>query len=168
LTHFLAATGLLVVAALVQSTLGEQLPFLAGRPDLPLLVVLAWGMLRGHSEGAAAGFLGGLILDSVSYTPFGLHAALHGLVGYGVGLAKTNLYRGNLPFFVAAALSATLFLHVCSYLFLQAAGSRMPPLGYSMQLALASAALNAMLIGPAFLMSRSVLRLLDGWRELRL
>jgi cell shape-determining protein MreD len=32
--------------------------------------------------GAAAGFIGGVLFDSVTYTPYGMNAALLGLIGY--------------------------------------------------------------------------------------
>jgi len=51
------ATGLLLVAALIQSLIGPSLPVLQGRPDFPLVIVLAWSMLRGSAEGAVVGFM---------------------------------------------------------------------------------------------------------------
>ena len=67
--------GLLALAALLQSVLGPSLPLVRGRPDLVLVVVLAWAMLRGSGEGAFVGFLGGALLDSVTYTQFGINSA---------------------------------------------------------------------------------------------
>ena len=68
--RFAIAAGLVSVAALIQSLTGPSLPVVRGRPDLVMVVVLAWSMLRGSGEGAFVGFLGGVLLDSVSYTPF--------------------------------------------------------------------------------------------------
>ena len=79
--RFLIAAGLCAVAALVQSVEGPSLPLVRGRPDSVLVVVMAWAMLRGSGEGAFVGFLGGALLDSVTYTQFGINSALFGLVG---------------------------------------------------------------------------------------
>ena len=65
-------------------------------------------MLRGSGEGAFVGFLGGVLLDSVSYTPFGINSALFGLVGYFIGLPEVNVYRGNLPYFLGTAAIVVL------------------------------------------------------------
>ena len=99
--RFAVAAGLLALAALLQSVLGPSLPAVHGRPDLVLVVVCAWAMLRGSGEGAFVGFLGGLLLDSVTYTQFGINTALFGLIGYAIGLPEVNAYRGNLPYFLA-------------------------------------------------------------------
>src|SRR5215510_11988254 len=98
--RFLIAGGMLAVAALLQSLLGPTLPLVHGRPDYVLVVVLAWSMLRGSGEGAFVGFLGGVLMDSVAYTPFGINSALMGLTGYFTGLPEVSVYRGNWPYFL--------------------------------------------------------------------
>lgn len=168
MTHLLAATGLLLVATLGQTLLAPALASLGVRPDLPLIVVLAWAMLRGSNEGAAVGFIAGILLDSVSYTPFGVNSALMGILGYCVGLAETNLYRGNLPFFFATGVAATLLYHAAMFLVLQAMGLTMPPILAVLQVAGPAALANALLIAPVFLLCRRVVRTIAGWRQLRL
>ncbi len=168
MTHYLAATALLYVAALLQSISGPQWPLLAGRPDFPLVMVLAWAMLRGSNEGALIGFTGGLLLDSVSHTPFGVNTSLLGLVGYGVGLVETNLYRGSLPFFLGTAVIATFGYHVATFLLLQAMRLAMPPIEQVIWTAVPAAAANALLVAPTFLLCRRMLRALAGWRQMRL
>src|ERR1700694_5713217 len=101
--RFVIAAGLLFVAALLQSVMGPSLPVVRGRPDLVLVVVLAWSMLRGSGEGAFVGFVGGGVLGSVGYTPLGINSALFGLLGYFTGLPEVNIYRGNLPYLLGTA-----------------------------------------------------------------
>src|ERR1700737_5255159 len=124
--RFVIAAGLLFVAALLQSVLGPSLPIVRGRPDLVLVVVLAWAMVRGAGEGAFVGFLGGALLDSVTYTQFGINSALLGLIGYFTGLPEVNVYRGNLPYFLGTAAIITVIYHTLYFLILQALGTRMP------------------------------------------
>jgi rod shape-determining protein MreD len=162
------AAGLLLLAALFQSLVGTSLPFLGGRPDLPLVLVLAWAVLRGPHEGALVGFIGGLLLDSVRYTPFGLNAAFLGIIGYVAGLPQANVYRGNFPFFFGTAVVVTLAYHLLMLLALQAYGLRLPPLAETWTLALWAAVLNALLLAPAYLLCRRLLRALAGWTQLRL
>src|SRR5437870_13622559 len=126
--RFVIAAALLVVAALAQSVMGPSLPLVRGRPDAVLVVVLAWAMLRGSGEGAFVGFLGGVLLDSVAYTPFGINSALFGLLGYFTGLPEVNAYRGNLPYFLATTAVATFAYHTLHFLILQPLGNSMPPI----------------------------------------
>ena len=166
--RFAIAAGLLAVAALLQSVLGPSLPLVRGRPDLVFVVVLAWAMLRGSGEGAFVGFLGGLLLDSVTYTAFGINTALFGLLGYAIGLPEVNVYRGNLPYFVGISALATLVYHTLYFLILQALGNLMPPLLDTYVTAMPAALMNALLVPPAFVLCRRLVRALAGWTQLRL
>jgi len=159
---------LLAAAALAQSVMGPSLPLERGRPYSVLVIVLAWAMLRGAGEGAFVGFLGGALLDSVTYAPFGINSALFGLVGYFIGLPEVNVYRGNLPYFLGTAALATLAYHTLYFLILQALGTALPPIVETYATALPAALLNAALIAPAFLLCRRLLRALAGWTQLRL
>ena len=159
---------LLAFAALLQSVLGPTLPLVRGRPDFVLVVVLAWAMLRGPIEGAIAGFLGGMLLDSVTYTQFGINTALLGLIGYCAGLPEVNVYRGNLPYFLGITALATLAYHTLYFLILQALGNSMPPLIETYEAALPAAVLNALLVPLAFVICRRLLRMLAGWNQMRL
>ena len=166
--RFLIAFGLLLAAALVQSIVGETLPLLRSRPDFPLVLVVAWAVLRGSNEGAVVGFVGGLLLDTVSATPFGLNGALLGIAGYATGLPEANVYRGNFPFFLGTAVLVTLLYHTLTLLALQAFGLGLPPVMRTYEVAIPAAILNAALLAPAFILCRRVLRALDGWTQLKL
>src|SRR5260370_35819476 len=157
------AAGLLATAAVAQSVMGPSLPLVRGRPDAVLVVVLAWSMLRGSGEGAFVGFLGGVLFDSVTYTPFGINAALFGLLGYFTGLPEVNVYRGNLPYFLGTAAIATLAYPTAYFLLLQALGTSMPPIIETYAAAVPAALLNALLLAPTFVLCRRLLRALDGW-----
>jgi rod shape-determining protein MreD len=125
-------------------------------------------MLRGSIEGAVVGFLGGLLLDSVTYTPFGVNSALLGLIGYTIGIPEVNVYRGNLPYFFGAALVATLAYHTFFLLLLQANGLGLPPVMETYATALPAALMNPLLLAPTFIICRRLLRALAGWTQLRL
>jgi rod shape-determining protein MreD len=125
-------------------------------------------MLQGSAEGAAVGFVGGLLLDSVGYTPFGINAALLGILGYCAGLPEANVYRGNLPFFLGTAALVTLVYHSLVFVLLQALGLALPPFIQTYAAAVPAAMLNALLLAPTFLLCRRLLRMMSGWTELRL
>jgi len=57
--------------ALVQTVLLSRVSLWGARPDLMLLVVLVWAVVRGIDEGLVWGFIGGLIVDLLSGGPLG-------------------------------------------------------------------------------------------------
>jgi len=61
---------LLTGIALIQTTVLSRVSVLGARPNLMLLVVLIWAMVRGLDEGAVWAFVGGLIVDLLSGGPF--------------------------------------------------------------------------------------------------
>jgi rod shape-determining protein MreD len=85
----------LIVAAVLQVT---ALPYLSAtgvEVDLVLLLVLAWGIIRGVREGLLWGLIGGLALDTLSAVPFGVTTAVLGTVGFLGGLPGIPLLRGS-------------------------------------------------------------------------
>ncbi|MGD9002011.1 MAG: rod shape-determining protein MreD [Anaerolineae bacterium] len=63
------ALPLLTSAALIQTTLLSRVSVLGAQPNLLLLIVLLWSLVRGVDEGLMWGFLGGLIVDVTSGGP---------------------------------------------------------------------------------------------------
>ena len=62
---------LLTSVALIQAALLSRVDLWGARPDLMLLVVLAWTVARGEHEGLVWAFIGGLIIDLLSGGPLG-------------------------------------------------------------------------------------------------
>jgi len=162
----LTAIGLLLVATLIQSLMGSSLIF-DSRPDLTFIVVIAWSLLRGSGSGALVGFTGGLLLDSISETPFGVYSALLGIAGYLAGWGEGSVYRVNVPLFALIGIGATLIYHTASFMILQALGPDLPPVIRNYELAVPAAVMNAVLLVPVFVGCRSALRNLTGWREIQ-
>lgn len=154
MARYFLLTVLLLAAVLLDSLLGGAFAFLGGRPNFTLVVVLAWAMVRGPGEGATAGFIGGLLLDSTSITPFGVNGALLGIIGYTVGLPEANVYRGNFPFFLAVGAVASLAYHALAFLVLQALGNAMPPVVLPAREAGIDTAINLVVLFPALALCR--------------
>src|SRR4029078_5238630 len=97
----------LLGAALLQTSVAIYLPATAPRPDLVLVVALAWGFLRGGGEGFVAALLGGMLLDLAGATTFGLHIfgfGLAALVVSGEGTFASSPLRRSLRAVVGAAV----------------------------------------------------------------
>ncbi len=158
---------LIVFAALSQATLVNRMMGPV-RPDLVLLVALAWSINRGLTEGSIGGIVGGLALDLTSAVPFGLHTGLLGALGSLTALGEENLFRGNLALFAITAALATILLHGGSVLLLQAAGQQSIGLLRFVELVVPTALLNALLMPLAYTLVRRGVRALAGWRQLEL
>ncbi len=121
-----ATIALLGMIAVVQSTLLTRADASSLHPQLMLLVVISWSLLRGSREGALWGFVGGIALDLLSGVPLGLNAALLTLAGYGAGWGEAKVFRTNLalPVFIISAI--TIGYVVIQSLVLQALGHPIP------------------------------------------
>jgi rod shape-determining protein MreD len=84
---------LLCVLALLQSTLLPQLQVLGVQPDLVLLVVVSWSLLRGSEEGMVWALIGGLALDVLSSAQLGVNTLPLLLIGFLTGLWQRGLVR---------------------------------------------------------------------------
>ncbi len=100
----------LLLIAILQSTLAPRLSVGEGRPDLMLLVIVAWSLRRGMTEGIVWAFCGGLLMDLFSGAPMGTSAlALIG-VAWVTGLVRDSMVRSRaaLPW-VMAALATLIY-----------------------------------------------------------
>jgi len=89
----------------VQVTVFPHLRLFGVVPDLGLLVALAVGYQEGPEAGAIVGFVSGLGFDFFLSTPLGLDALSYAIVGYGIGVLESGLFRSPrwLPSFLGAA-----------------------------------------------------------------
>jgi rod shape-determining protein MreD len=172
----------LLLGAVTQVTVLGILSNGGPRADLVLLVVLAWSMLRGVPEGAIIGIIGGMLLDVLSAGPFGLYTTLLGVIAACTALGESNLYRGNVPLFVATAGLATVALHGGEILGLQLAWHNSLPANVQqqstawqgpvvlrfIQFVVPTLALNALLMPVVFNVIQRAVRVLSGWRQLEL
>jgi rod shape-determining protein MreD len=106
------------VAALLQVTIVASVEPLGGTPDLLLVTLVALALLRGPIIGSAAGFYGGLVVDTMTLETLGLTSLLLTVAGYWIGRygETTGRDRAHAPllsvFVVTALYSAgALSLH---------------------------------------------------------
>jgi rod shape-determining protein MreD len=117
----LGVSAALLGAWLVQTVVVVHFPPLAPRPDLVLLIALAWGYLRGSWEGMGLAIAGGLLLDGSSSAPFGVHV-LGLTVTTGLVTSEQGPFaRGTVRRALGAALAATA-LHLLALTSLQLSG----------------------------------------------
>lgn len=158
----------LIAAALAEATLGSYLDALGGRLNLVLVLVTIWSLLRGTQDGLLAGLLGGLALDVVSGTPFGLHTALLGAIGAATALGGGSLTGGGLALLFGTAVLTTVAYQGGLVLVLWAFGWQLPGAMRLVNVLVPTILLNALAMPFAAALARRLDRALSGWRRLEL
>jgi rod shape-determining protein MreD len=83
---------LLVVAIVLQSSVGNDLRVVGVAPDLMVLLAVLAGLSGGIEAGAWVGFWAGLLTDMfLTTTPLGLSALTYCLVGAGIGALRESV-----------------------------------------------------------------------------
>lgn len=95
------------IVSVVQTSVMPMVSIAGLKPDLALLVVVAWGLISVPGEAAVWGFCAGVFLDLASGLPFGTQTLALTGVGLLLSLAQTNIFRSNLLLPPAAMLIAT-------------------------------------------------------------
>jgi len=95
---------LIVAVVVIQVSVFPHLRLFGVVPDLGLLVALAVGYHEGPEAGAIVGFVAGFGFDLFLETPLGLDALTYALVGYGIGVLESGLFRS--PRWLASFLGA--------------------------------------------------------------
>ncbi len=113
---------LFFLVAIAQTTLVPLLPTGDARPDLFLVIVVAWGIVRGSGEATLWGLAGGLVLDLLSGVPFGLQTIGLGGLGLLADVMETTFFRSNVLIPLIAVFLATFLFHVLEAAALQVFG----------------------------------------------
>jgi rod shape-determining protein MreD len=106
---------LLVLAVLIQTTLGSDLRVLQVAPDLMVLMAVCGGLAGGPEAGAWVGFWSGLLADMFLTTPIGLSALTYCLIGAAVGALRESFlqeHRLLIPVVAFFATAAAVLLFV--------------------------------------------------------
>ena len=117
-----AATFLLLTASLIQASFLPHFMWRGLGPDLVMLLVISWSLLRGAKEGPIWGFIGGLTLDLLSASPLGLSALLLTIAGASSSRGQKSIYRINILLPLTTAFLASLGYHLALLLSWQIMG----------------------------------------------
>jgi rod shape-determining protein MreD len=98
--------------ALVQSSLGAFLTIVGVHPDLVLVAVISWTLLRGAREGLLWALVGGICLDLLSSSPFGVTVVALIVACLLAGLGYGRVFGGYLiiPLALTFPLSLAYYL----------------------------------------------------------
>jgi rod shape-determining protein MreD len=140
----------LAFVALLQTTVMPHLSIWGVFPDLPVLVVAGWGLLRGAAEGSLWGFIAGLAVDLFSGAPFGAATLSLVVVGVLAGLGKASALQAQVALPMLTVFLATIGYNLIFLLVLQISGQTVVWFDSLLRIILPSAVLNAVLTPPIF------------------
>lgn len=112
---------IIVICYLLQTTLFQTLSFASISPNLLIIVVSAFGFMRGKKEGLFIGFFCGLLLDIMGGSILGFYALLYMYIGYLNGYFRKMFYPEDikLPMLLIAGsdVAGNLFIYFFLFLF---------------------------------------------------
>jgi rod shape-determining protein MreD len=102
-----AAIPIMLLLAVLQTAALPSLPIFGLVPQLPFLVALAWGLVRGFQEGLIWAFVAGIAVGLFSLAPLGLSALAY-MASIGIALRlQAALPPRRLPVAISLAMLAT-------------------------------------------------------------
>jgi len=119
-------------------------------PDLMLLVVVSWILLRGAKEGVAWAVGGGLILDLLSGGPIGAATISLALASLVASLGELNVPRNSSWLPLMTGILATAVYNVAYLGILQISGRSMPWVPSLLHVVAPCMAVNALAMYPVY------------------
>lgn len=101
---------MIVITAIIQSTVLPLIGFKGVSPDMLLVVVVSYALLSGKEKGFGIGFFTGLLQDIAFGNIFGVNTLAKMAIGYFFGLAERKVFKEKVLLPVVATAVAT-FLH---------------------------------------------------------
>lgn len=105
--------GIMFSLALLQTTVMPRITVLGVHPDLVLMAVVAWSVLRGSREGMVWALIGGIVMDLFSAAPFGISTLTLLIISFASGLGQASFFRIDLLVPIMVIVPATLVYQLC-------------------------------------------------------
>ncbi len=101
---FIIAVLVMLVAALVQATLVSRIRFLGACPNLILVMVVSWALLKGVLTALPIAFVAGLFFDLLAGLPLGVSSLGLMATTFLAGLGTRRVFASNVlwPAFIVA------------------------------------------------------------------
>jgi rod shape-determining protein MreD len=147
-TSVILAIPLMAFLTVLHTSVLPHFPILGVVPSLPFLVALAWGLLRGVTEGVIWAFIAGFFLDLFTAAPAGGLALTYMIAVLGVTLINEVLPANRFVIPMLLAAIATIVQQLLYAIYLGLFGySMVQPVGSSL---LAIVMLQAFLFFPIY------------------
>ncbi|MFH1085095.1 MAG: rod shape-determining protein MreD [Chloroflexota bacterium] len=140
------ALPLIILGALVQATWASRLRLLGVTPDVVLVLVIGWAVVRGLREGLLIALVGGLTMEALTGAPLGMTTAALVLATWLASVAESNVFRSAwyLPY-VSIAIATPVY-YGTMLLFMRLAGRPLPWMTMLGRVVVPSVTLNLLLM----------------------
>ena len=119
----LLKSAIIVVALLIQLTLINSITILGLKPDLIMVVIVVFSLLKGEKEGTISGFASGLLQDIFSTGLLGINALAKTVVGFICGILKEKIFHEHILFLIPVVTFIASFIQsILVFLLLRAFG----------------------------------------------
>jgi rod shape-determining protein MreD len=133
------------VIVILQTTAMPHLTILGVKPDLVLLVVISWSLLRGSKEGVIWALVGGIGLDLLSGAPFGTSAVALLVLSLLTGMGELSVFRTHIALPLITTFLASLAYNLFFLLLLHTRGCSIAWADSLIKVVLPSTLLNVLL-----------------------
>ncbi|MGC8788100.1 MAG: rod shape-determining protein MreD [Anaerolineae bacterium] len=144
------AGALLLTIALLQTSVMPNFMLFGVVPDLMLLVIVSWTLLRGIQEGIVWALAGGFMLDLLSGGPFGAITISLSLSTLVAGSGSPTIFHGASWLPALAGAVATGLYNLLYLIILQLSGRPMPWGPSLLQVAVPCMIVNALVMYPIY------------------
>lgn len=111
---------LISICFVLQTTTFQTLSFANIGPNLLIIIVTSFGLMRGKKEGMYIGFFSGLLIDIFCGFYLGIYALLYMYIGYVSGLFQKRFYPEDIkqPMFLIAGadFGSNLIIYIVLFL----------------------------------------------------
>jgi rod shape-determining protein MreD len=157
----LLKSAIIVVALLIQLTLINSITILGLKPDLIMIVVVVFSLMKGEKEGTISGFASGLLQDIFSIGLLGINAFAKTVIGFACGILKEKIFYEHILFLIPIiTFIASLIQSILIFLLLRAFGIEYSLAWSLKQVALPEALYSSLLSPFIFLAINKLLQLI--------
>lgn len=157
----LLKSAIIVVTLLIQLTLINSVTILGLKPDLILVVVVVFSLLKGEKEGTISGFVSGLLQDIFSIGLLGINALAKTVIGFTCGILKEKIFHEHILFIIPVITFIASFMQsILIFLLLRAFGTEYNLAWSLKQIALPEALYSSLLSPFIFLAINKLFRMI--------
>lgn len=113
--RILTISVIMILTFIFETTLARYIAIFGISPDITILIIVSFAILRYELEGALIGFFAGLLIDLFSGSTLGINALLYLIIGYFSGKPFKEFYAENYFFPLLLVGIATFFYNFAYY-----------------------------------------------------
>lgn len=121
---------IITICFLLQTTIFSRIPITNISPNLLIIVVSSFGLMRGRKEGLWLGFFSGLLIDIFFGFYIGAYALIYMYIGYVNGIFQKRFYPDDIKLPMALIGASDIVCNIFIYIFMFLLRSRFQFLYY--------------------------------------